>query len=400
MNTDLIIRTQGAVIQAQELQAGLFDDFIKFIDRPQKTTRTYCANLRQFYAWLLYERISRPQRRDVMAYRDYLAQEHDAIKLDQDSPQGWAYRTTAAGRRYKVACKPNTVAQYLRSVCQFFKWTAANGLYPDIASNIHAPKIRQDFHRKDALNPADVLAIEKSIDAQAEAKTAEAALQAKDTAGRISRATEQGKRLQAIYTLAVNAGLRTIEISRANVKDIETKDGRAYIYIWGKGHTEADAKKPLAPEVYAAIREYLDTRADRPTANSPLFVSTGNRSGGQRIAETTISRMLKKAMQGAGYDSDRITAHTLRHTAGTAVMEMTSNLYTAQRYMRHTNPRTTEIYLHNDTTRQETETAQQLYNLYHGISSQDSSRAKLENIINSMTPAKLEQLAGIAAAMV
>ena len=222
---------------------------------------------------------------------------------------------------------------------------------------------------------------------------------AKDTAGRISRATEQGKRLFAIYTLAVNAGLRTVEISRANVRDLEVKNGNAVLYVWGKGHTEPDARKPLAPEVYAAIRDYLDTRSDRPTPNAPLFVATGNRSGGKRIAVTTISKMLKKAMQAAGFDSDRITAHTLRHTAGTNVQEITGNLYITQKYMRHANPATTEIYLHNDTTKQETQAARQLYNYYHGRQDAQQSRQRLETILQAMTPAQVEQLTGIAAAI-
>lgn len=397
MNTAITTSTQAAIIPAQDLQAGLFDEFIAFIDRPGKTEKTYITNLRQFVAWLRYEAISRPRRQDILSYRDYLGQEHDAIQLD-DSPRGWTYRTTAAGKRFKITCRPNTIAQYLRSVRAFFSWTAASGYYPNIAANIHAPKIRQDTHRKDALTAADVLTIEQSIATKAGEKATEAAQEPKDTAGRISRATEQGRRLRAMYTLAVNAGLRTIEISRANVKDISVKDGQAVMYIWGKGHAEPDRRKALAPEVYQAIRAYLDSRSDRPTANSPLFVSTGNRSGGQRIAATTISRMLKKAMQEAGFDSDRITAHSLRHTTGTSVMNLTGNLYAAQQYMRHASPVTTEIYLHNDNEKAEADTAQQLYNLFHGISNQDS-RAKLESLIAGMTPAKIEQLTTIAAAM-
>ena len=305
----------------------------------------------------------------------------------------------STGTPITIVCKPNTTAAYLRSVCQFFKWTAAAGYYPDIAANVHAPKIRHDVHRKDALTAADVLTIEQSIEAEAGAKVEAAAGAAKDTAGRISRATEQGKRLFAIYTLAVNAGLRTVEISRANVRDLEVKNGNAVLYVWGKGHTEPDARKPLAPEVYAAIRDYLDTRSDRPTPNAPLFVATGNRSGGKRIAVTTISKMLKKAMQAAGFDSDRITAHTLRHTAGTNVQEITGNLYITQKYMRHANPATTEIYLHNDTTKQETQAARQLYNYYHGRQDAQQSRQRLETILQAMTPAQVEQLTGIAAAI-
>ena len=397
MNALTTSNPAAAIVPANDLQPALFDSFISFIDRGEKTTKTYITNLRQFVAWLAYKAIRRPVRQDIIFYRDYLTSEHDAIQFDPAN--GWKYRTDRKGDRCRVTCKPNTIKLYLQSVRQFFSWTAANGYYPNIAANVHAPKIRQDAHKKDALTAADVLTIEKSIEAAAAEKIETAADKEKDTAGRISRATEQGKRLYAMYTLAVNAGLRTIEISRANVRDLEVRNGAAVLYIWGKGHTEPDTRKPLAPEVYAALRAYLDSRSDRPTASSPLFVSTGNRSGGKRIAETTISKMLKQAMKQAGFDSERITPHSLRHTAGNNVMQITGdNLFITQSYMRHTDPKTTEIYLHRDTEKQEAETAQQLYNLYHGISSQDN-RQRLELILQGMTPAQIDQLTGIAAAL-
>ena len=382
---------------AQEFNPGLFDDFIAWIDRSEKTARSYITNFRQFIAWLKYAAIRNPQRQDIISYRQWLTAEHEAITLDPQSVTGWRYRTDSHGTPIKINCKPNTIAQYIRSVCQFFKWTAANGLYPDIAANIRAPKLRHDRHSKEALTAPEVLAIEKSIAQRAQERTQAAQNAQKDTAGRLQRSTEQGKRIYAMYLLAVNAGLRTIEISRANIKDLETKGGQTWLYIWGKGHTEPDQRKPLAPEVAAAVKEYLKSRTDKPTGNSPLFVSTGNRSGGKRIATTTISTMLKRAMQEAGFDSERITAHSLRHTAGTNVQEITGNLYATQLYMRHSNPATTEIYLHTETEQAEAGIAQQLYNLYHGTGT--DNRAKLEQLINRMTPQQLEQLTGIAAAM-
>ena len=373
MATAITIYNRQEMTTEQNFNSGLFNEFISWIDRSDKTARSYLTNLRQFMAWLKYEAISNPIRQDIISYRNWLSAEHDAISLDETSAAGWAYRLDAAGNPLRINCRPNTITQYLRSVCQFFKWTAANNLYPDIAANIRAPRIKHDMHHKDALTAQEVLAIE-------------------------TRTTEQGKRLYAIYLLAVNAGLRTIEISRANVKDLETKGGQAWLYIWGKGHAEPDQKKPLAPEVAAAIKEYLQSRTDRPTGTSPLFVSTGNRSGGQRIATTTISTMLKRAMQAAGFDSERITAHSLRHTAGTAVQEITGDIYATQKYMRHSNPATTEIYLHNDAEKAEAGIAQQLYNLYHGTGSTDP-REKLAGLLDRMSPAQLEQLTGIASAM-
>lgn len=363
------IITTNTSIAAGALPESLFYDFVAYIDRGEKTTRTYLTNLRQFIKWLQETGTTNPTRADIILYRDYLTQTR----------------------------KPNTVKQYLQSVRQFFSWTAANGYYPNIAANIHAPKVRQDAHKKDALTAEEVLTIEQSITAHAAAKAAEAATKTKDTAGRIDRATEQGKRLYAMYLLAVTAGLRTIEISRANIKDLEKRNGTAFIYIYGKGHAEADQKKALAPEVYDAIRDYIENRSDNPTQESPLFVATGNRSGGKRLAATTISTMLKRAMQQAGYDSEKLTAHSLRHTAGNNVMELSGdNLYITQQYMRHASPATTEIYLHRNTEKQEAEIAQKLYNKYHGKAEENDNRAQLETVIAGMSALQLQQLTGIA----
>lgn len=380
----------------KQFSSSLFVDFVQWIDRSEKTTRSYLINLRQFMTWLLYADIKQPQRQDIISYRQWLATEHDAITADNIN--GWKYRTDNNGERIKVICKPNTIKAYLRVVCQFFKWAAANGFYPDIAANIHAPKVNSEIHQKDALTAAEVLKIENSIKENALKDIKAAAAADKDRAGKVQRSEEQSKRLLAMYLLAVNAGLRTIEISRANVKDLEEKGGQAWLYIWGKGHTQADRKKPLAAEIVKALKDYLACRSDKITGSSPLFVSTGNRSAGKRIAPTTISTMLKQAMQQAGFNSERLTAHSLRHTTGTNVQELTNNIYTTQLYMRHASPATTEIYLHNDTDKQEADTAQQLYNYYHGIGTADK-REKLASIINRMTPAQLDTLADIAAAM-
>jgi site-specific recombinase XerD len=109
--------------------------------------------------------------------------------------------------------------------------------------------------------------------------------------------------------------------------------------------------------------------------------------------------MLKEAMKQAGFNSERLTAHSLRHTAGTQTMELTGDLYQTQQYMRHSNPATTEIYLHIDTEQQETDIAQKLYNRYHGIDTQSDSMEQLQEAIKRMSPEQMEQLASIAKAM-
>lgn len=375
--SEITIAGSGALIQTgQPIKNDLLAQFVAYIDRSPKTTRTYLTNLRQFVAWLRYADIEQPARADVITFREWLAAEHEAIEWTAAAP-GWRYRLDGNGNRQRVQCKPNTVKQYLQSVKQFSAWAAAAGLFPvDIGRGVHGPKITAT-HRKDSLTAEEVQTIEASI----------------------ARDTEQGRRLYAMFLLAVNAGLRTVEISRANLRDIEAKNGAACLYIWGKGHAEPDTKKPLAPEVYAALREYIEARTDAHTAASPLFVATGNRSGGQRLAATTISTMLKQAMQRAGFDSERLTAHSLRHTAGQNVMQITGrNIYETQQYMRHSNPATTEIYLDNDSAQQDGDIARRLYAHYHGQQT-DGPADRLAAAARRLTPEQLEQLANIAAAM-
>ena len=64
----------------------------------------------------------------------------------------------------------------------------------------------------------------------------------------------------------------------------------------------------------------------------PLFSSTGNRANGCRLTEPSISRIIKNVFKAAGYDCDKLTAHSLRHTSNTLLFQA--------------HPKTTEIYLH------------------------------------------------------
>lgn len=324
---------------------SLYESFIIYIDGAKTTSGTYLRNLRQFAKWLSENRITEPGREDIIHFRDDML----------------------------TKCKPGTVAQYLRTVKAFYSWGTLEGIFPrDITVNIKPPKVKtfkKGAPRKERFKPEEVFNIEQTI-RETSGKSLETAKNSqKDKAGKMERTTEQGKRLLAMYLLAVNNGLRVVELSRADIRDFELIRGQGYINIWGKGHTEADTRKPLAPEVTTAIIDYLNTRSDRSNRNAPLFVSTGNRSGGKRIAPTTISTMLKQAMKEAGYNSEKYTAHSLRHTTAQNVLAVTGdNIYITQNYMRHSSPDITEVYVKfgEKEEQREIEIAAALYDYYHG----------------------------------
>lgn len=289
-------------LQAQSFSGDLFSRFIDYVDRKDTTIKGYLTCIRQFMNWLNENQITQPQREDVKAYRDYLAS-----------------RELSAG----------TQQQYLRAVKHFFKWTASEGLYPNVADNIHGAKVAGG-HKRDDLKREAVPKVAATID----------------------RSDEQGKRLYAIFLLCTKCGLRTIEVTRANVEDLKTVSGDNYLYVQPKGHDGKDSAKYLIPEVKAAIDDYLQSRSEKVTPKSPLFTSTSNRKGHDkngvptsRIATTTISTMLKKLLVSNGFDSDRLTAHSLRATAATTAFEAGLTLFEVQQLMGHCDPATTEIYI-------------------------------------------------------
>ena len=188
-------------------------------------------------------------------------------------------------------------------------------------------------------------------------------------------------------------GLRTIEIHRADVGDLKTIGGARYLYLQGKGHDDKDQSVLLIKEVADVLDDYLASRTDKYTSKSPLFASTSNRSKSGRIASTTISAIIKKALVDAGYDSDRITAHSLRHSCGTGAHKAGIDLYGIQRLMRHQDPSTSEIYIHDDDHRAAEEKGRQgIYDYYFSGKTLNPVLPELESAIMELTPEEQRKL--------
>ena len=141
-------------------------------------------------------------------------------------------------------------------------------------------------------------------------------------------------------------GLRTIEVSRANIEDLRTVGGNTVLFIQGKGKEEKTDYVKISPQVEKAIRAYLRDRG-KTSEDSPLFASTSNNNKGKRLTTRTISGIVKETFKKAGYDSDRLTAHSLRHTAVTLSLLAGKDITEVQQFARHANIGTTMIYNHS-----------------------------------------------------
>lgn len=272
-----------------------YKDYIGFLDAAPRTIQTYTGNIRQFAKWMHQHGITQPTRQDIIAYRDDL----------------------------KERCKPSTVQNYITALRLFFKWTAQAGLYPDIADHIKGAKL-DTCHKKDYLSAAQI----------------------KDILATIDTSTAKGKRDYSILALMVTGGLRDVEITRANIEDLAQKGGSTVLYLQGKGREERTEYIKVVSVVEKHLREYLRTRKNAK-GKQPLFTSLSNNNKGERLTTKSISSIVKQRLIDAGYNSDRLTAHSLRHSAVTLSLIGGLPLEEVQQFARHKNISTTQIYAHN-----------------------------------------------------
>jgi integrase/recombinase XerC len=68
-----------------------------------------------------------------------------------------------------------------------------------------------------------------------------------------------------LILLALSGGLRTVEISRADVSDLRTNGDTEVLYIQGKGRLEKNEFVKIMPEIAEVIREYLAFRDNGKT---------------------------------------------------------------------------------------------------------------------------------------
>ena len=271
--------------------------FLKSLDVKASSRSTYQRQLREFLVWRKKYGITKPAREDLLDYKDFLKNEKELSAL--------------------------TIAGYLTAVRKLFEFLEAQKIYPNIAKGIKNPKRKRGF-KKDALTPEQVKELLLSIE----------------------RTSLSGKRDFAILNLMIRTGLRTIEITRANREDMTTQSGAAILWIHGKGRDSKDELVLLTDSALQPIRDYIKARG-RVRDEDPLFASHSSKNKGKPLTTRSISRIVKKRLLAVGLDDDRLTAHSLRHTAITLSLLAGATPQEARAMARHADINTTMIYAHN-----------------------------------------------------
>lgn len=198
----------------------------------------------------------------------------------------------------------STKNKYLATARIFLKELYRQGYLPvEITTNIRSFN-QSTKHKREGLNHTEIERLVGLIQQQPD--------------------TFKNNRLKALFCLLVFQGLRQIEVSRLDVKDIDLVAKKAYVQ--GKGRDDKEAVH-LLPQTVSTLKVYLKLNR---VSSGALFKSQGNRQS-NRITTKTINRELKQLFSEIGVDK---TVHGLRHYYITKLLE-TFDVRDVRKFSRH-----------------------------------------------------------------
>lgn len=141
-----------------------------------------------------------------------------------------------------------------------------------------------------------------------------------------------------LLALLYGCGLRNAELRNLHIKDVDMDREQLHIRQ-GKGRK--DRYVPLCGLLVRGIRIHLS--AERPVR----WLFNGNDREGNPVglSPNGVQWVVRQARQHSGIPKD-VTAHTLRHSYATHLLEMGMDIMTLKDLLGHVDVRTTLVYLH------------------------------------------------------
>ncbi len=150
---------------------------------------------------------------------------------------------------------------------------------------------------------------------------------------------ERGLRDKAIIETFYSTGIRISELVGLSLEDMDFISG--VVKVLGKGRKERIV--PIGEVAIGALRQYLDNRKKDSQA---VFLN----KNGRRITDRGVRDIVKKYLRIAGIRQG-VSAHTLRHSFATHLLNRGADLRSVQELLGHVNLSTTQIYTHLTTDR-------------------------------------------------
>lgn len=317
--TRLEIREPAIVVP--ESTISLEDIFARFLQievgdgaASEDTIRNYLSQTKQYLSWCRDNLLppTEADSEDIKLYRQHLVQSEYAN---------------------------STIATKLNIVRIFYNAVQARGLIANNpAAKIKAPKDRKDPAARITFMEVEELKflldhLQYQLD---EAKTNKQRL-----------LLRRDRILVGIMSLE---GCRTVEMHQIKIKDIVRQGIKTGLQVSAK---RASRIVPLTEKLASWLNEYLQIRKKvlrrKIKPEDFVFVSLSNNNKGGQLSRRSIREICDRYLLATNLKHQNgrtLTAHSLRHTAGTLALRTGSDLRQVQDLLGHADPRTTSIYAH------------------------------------------------------
>jgi site-specific recombinase XerD len=312
---------KSAIVVPETETTNLKDIFARFLmmevgdgAASADTIRNYLSQTKQYLKWcednLLSSIEAEPE--DIKLYRQHLV----------DS--GYAN---------------STIATKLNIVRIFYNAAIAHGLISNNpASSVKAPKDRKDPASRITFMEAEELKYLLDY------------LQSQLELAKTNKEKLSLLRDRLLISIMSLEGCRTVEMHQLKVENIVRQGIKTGLQVTAKRSSRI---VPLTENLTAQLNDYLQMRRKvlrrKIKSTDFVFVSLSNNNKGGQLSRRSIREICDRALIECNlkHTTGRtLTAHSLRHTAGTLALRAGADLRQVQDLLGHADPRTTSIYAH------------------------------------------------------
>ncbi len=294
-------------------QTDLLDSFAHFLnvdvasgDASSDTIKNYACQTKKYFEWCHQQGIKpiEATRADVKQYRRWL------VEVKQYKPGTIALKLTVVRRLYAAAVEKGLILA-----------NPAEGIKPPSECRDPAERITY-LEQPEVPQLLGAIPTDKSV---------------------------MSLRDRFLVAVMVLEGCRTVEMHRLSLCDLVRRGANVGLRVRGKRSLRV---VPLTPELAKLGDQYLAARkkaGESLLPDTPLFTSHANGSAGERLSRRSIQRIVDKYLSATGLKCTpgrKLSAHSLRHTAGTLALRSGADLRQVQDLLGHADPRTTSIYAH------------------------------------------------------
>lgn len=274
----------------------IIDEWILNLDCLPETKRDYRRKVELWFRYLSAQKVDprEPQRHHIVEYKRSLQQ------------SGKSSFTTDS---------------YVAAVRLYYRYCSQMRYYDNIGDGIKSTyRIRGHFKEPLTANEAERLVESIHTD------------------------TIVGKRDRLLITLMLTNGLRCCEAERIDIGDFEKQQDRTLLHIRRKGRSDKSDVLAVPETVVELYEDYISCRDFE--LSDPLFLNHRHgATNSDRLGKNGMSRIIKHRLKAIGINNPKITAHSLRHTCGSLLVESGTDVEMIKDLLGHTNTATTRIYI-------------------------------------------------------